>query len=294
MQPLTILLLLVITSAATCFAQYNFTTVDYPGATITRLVGLNDHREIVGNYTLPGGVRHALIYLKGKLTALDPNGILGSHMSAANQINDRGDISGWYVDEVGRHGYVLRDGVVNTIDYPGASFTQVNGVTDTDAVIGHFIGSDGHFHGFVLQDGAFRQIDFPGANDTFPFYMNAGGDIAGEWTPFSGVAGHGFILTKDGQWTSFDAPGAPDNSTFAIGINDRGLVLGEFFQSSGLPRVFVVRSSQLQSLEAFSFIDFPWQASFPETINNSGAFVGFYSDATGTHGFVATPAPAVN
>jgi hypothetical protein len=276
----------------TCSAQYNFTSVDYPGASITRLVGINDHLEIVGNYTLPGGVRHALIYSKGQLRALDPNGILGANTSAANQINNRGDISGWYVDAFGRHGYVLKDGVVNTINYPGASFTQVNGVTDTEIVIGHFIGSDGHFHGFILQDGNFKQLDFPGANDTFPFYLNARGDLVGEWDPFSGVAGHGFLLTKDGQWTSIDAPGAPDNSTLAIGINDHNKILGEFFDQNGQPRMFLVDASKLESPEAFVFVDFPWQPSFPETINNAGVFVGFYSDAAGTHGFVATPAPA--
>ena len=290
MQRLAMTLILLTSSVVTCSAQYNFTTVDYPGATITRLVGINDHRDIVGNYTLPGGVRHALIFAKGQLAPLDPNGILGSNMSVANQINNRGDISGWYVDGSGRHGYVLKDGVVNTINYPGASFTQVNWVTDTEIVIGHFIGSDGHFHGFILQDGIFKQLDFPGANDTLPFYMNARRDLVGEWTPFSGI--HGFLLTTDGQWTSIDAPGAPDNSTLAIGINDHNKILGEFFQQNGLPRVFIVGANELQSPEAFAFIDFPWPASFPETINNAGVFVGFYSDATGTHGFVATPAPA--
>jgi len=294
MKALAAALMLVMGVVMTCSAQYNFTTVDYPGASITRLVGINDHLEIVGNYTLPGGVRHAFIYAKGQLSPLDPNGILGTHTSAANQINNRGDISGWYVDGSGRHGYVLKDGVVNTINYPGASFTQVNGVTDTEIVIGHFIGSDGHFHGFILQDGSFKQLDFPGANDTFPFYMNARGDLVGEWTPFSGVAGHGFLLTKDGQWTSIDAPGAPDNSTLAIGVNDHDQVLGEFFQQNGQPRAFLVDASKLQSLGAFVFVDFPWQPSFPETINDVGVFVGFYADATGTHGFVAKPVPAAN
>jgi hypothetical protein len=276
--------------AELCSAQYNFTSVDYPGAAATRLVGLNDHFDIVGNYTLPGGVRHAMLFSKGQFTALDPDGILGTHTSAANQISNRGHISGWYIDEAGRHGYVLRDGVIETINYPGADFTQVNGVTDNDTVIGHFRGSDGNFHGFVLKEGTFTQIDFPGATDTFPFYMNARGDIAGEWDPSITVAGHGFLFTKHGEWISFDAPGAPENSTLAIGVNDHEEVLGEFFQADGLPRIFIVNGRHLDSPDAFHFIEAPWPASFPETMNNRGAFVGIYSDAVGgIHGFIAVP-----
>jgi uncharacterized membrane protein len=277
--------------ASSCFAQYTFTSVDYPGAAVTRFVGLNDHSDIVGHYIMPGGVRHAMLFSNGQFTPLDPDGILGTHTSAANQISNRGDISGWYADAAGRHGYVIHQGVVNTIDYPGTSYTQVNGVTDNGTVIGHYKGGDGHMHGFVLQDGNFTPIDFPGGVDTYPYYMNARGDIAGEWTSVSGTVGHGFLLTKDGQWTGFDAPGAPANSTLAIGVNDHEQVLGEYFETNGTPRIFIVSGRRLDSPDAFSFIEMPWQASSPETSNNSGVFVGFYSDAAGTHGFVAIPQP---
>ena len=284
-----LILAVMLSLVGLCSAQYRFTSVDYPGASITRLVGLNDHLDTVGNYTMPGGVRHAMMYSKGQFTALDPEGILGTHTSAANQISNRGHISGWYQDESGRHGYVLRDGEVHTINYPGADFTQVNGVTDNDSIVGHFRGSDGHFHGFILKDGSFTQIDFPGAADTFPFYMNGRGDIAGEWDPDITVVGHGFLRTKQGQWISFDAPGAPDNSTLAIGVNDHELVLGEFFQTNGLPRIYIANGRRLNSPDSFQFIDAPWPASFPETMNNRQAFVGIYSDAAGTHGFIAVP-----
>ena len=63
---------------------------------------------------------------------------------------------------------MLRDGVVDTVDYPGATYTQVNGVSDTGIVFGHFrIGSE-PFHGFILQDGVFTQIDFPGCAQHVP------------------------------------------------------------------------------------------------------------------------------
>jgi len=140
-----------------------------------------------------------------------------------------------------------------------------------------------------MKEGEFRQIDFPGAADRFPFYMNARGEIAGEWDPSISVVGHGFLFTNNWEWISFDAPGVPENSTLAIGVNDREDVLGEFFQSDGLPRIFIVSARHLNSEGAFYFIETPWTSSLPETMNNREAFVGFYNDTAGTHGFMAVP-----
>jgi hypothetical protein len=291
MKPLLLLVSLQLLATSAPAAQYTFSTIDYPGAATTRLVGLNDQMEIVGNYVMPGAgqVRHAMKYAHGEFVPLDPDGILGSAQSAANQINNRGDISGWYSTAPGtRHGYILSDGIVTTIDYPGTSFTQVNGITDTGTVFGHFRDASGVFHGFVLSDGAFTQLDFPGALDTFPFYINARGDIAGQWDSSHSEIGHGFLLTKDGDWTSIDAPGAPPNSTLAIGINDHQQILGFYRTTNGLNRTFIVKAGDLAS-DDFTFIDLPGTNPSPETMNDAGVFVGFYSDDSGTHGLIATP-----
>ena len=285
-----VLLVLSLIVSSPCVAQYSFTTVDYPEAVITRLVGLNDHGEIVGNYTLKGQVRHAFKYSRGTFEALDRAGVLGTYESAANQINNRGEITGWYSTAPGtRHGYVLRDGVVNTIDYPGATYTQVNGVSDTGIVFGHFKDASQVIHGFVLQDGVFTQLDFPGAINTYPYYVNARGDVAGNYTDGPGPVGHGFVLTKDGTWIGFDAPGAPANSTLAIGVNDRRQILGYYRQSNGQYRAFLVRLEDVFATDGFTFIDVPVGGLYPETMNNSGVFVGFYSDAAGTHGLIVDP-----
>jgi uncharacterized membrane protein len=284
---LSALMLLV---SSPCFAQYSFTTVDYPGAAITRLIGFNDHFEAVGHYILPGQVRHAFKYSRGEFEPLDPAGVLGTHESAANQINNRGDITGWYTGAPGtRHGYVLINGVVNTIDYPGSTFTQVNGVSDTGIVFGHFRDASLVSHGFILQDGVFTQVDFPGALNTFPYYINTRGDVAGEYNNRAGEIGHGFVRTNDGAWIGFDAPDAPLNSTLAIGINDHREILGYYRQSNGQLRVFVVGLDDVFSAEGYEFITLPGTGATPETANNAGVFVGFYTDASGTHGLIAEP-----
>ncbi len=281
---------LLLLAAHPCFAQYSFTKVDYPGAAVTRLIGLNDHYEMVGHYIMPGQPRHAFKYWRGEFEPLDPAGVLGTYESAANQINNRGEITGWYSDAPGtRHGYVLRDGIVNTIDYPGTTYTQVNGVSDTGIVFGHFRDASLLFHGFTLQDGVFTRIDVPGALNTYPYYINTRGDMAGQYNELPGQVGHGFVLTNDGAWIGFDAPGAPANSTLAIGINDTRQILGFYRQSNGQPRAFVVGLEDVLAAAGYTFIDLPGSGATPETANSAGVFVGFYTDATGTHGLIADP-----
>jgi len=101
---------------------------------------------------------------------------------------------------------------------------------------------------------------------------------------------HSFARASE-NWISFDAPGAPPNSTLAIGINDHRDVLGVYRQPDGTFRSYIVNLGNLAP-EGFTFIDELPSSSFPETINNnSGTFVGFYTAGGILHGMVATPNP---
>ena len=83
-----------------------FTTVNAPvsGATITELLGVNDHGIAVGFYTDASGNNHGIVYntKAGTFTTLDdPNG----SSTTLNGINDKGDIVGFYSDAAGNtHG----------------------------------------------------------------------------------------------------------------------------------------------------------------------------------------------
>jgi hypothetical protein len=86
---------------------------------------------------------------------------------------------------------------------------------------------------FPLDNGDFTSIDFPGAFNTGGDAggINARVDIVGTYCntntmPACNPAfeGHGFVL-RDGQFTSFDFPGA-DATTNAHGINLRGDIVG--------------------------------------------------------------------
>jgi hypothetical protein len=78
-----------------------FTTLAYPGATMTQAFGINDSDEVAGTYTTGTGnaaVTHGFTWHAGKYTSLN---ISGASSTAVNGINDEGDLVGFYTDAKG-------------------------------------------------------------------------------------------------------------------------------------------------------------------------------------------------
>jgi probable HAF family extracellular repeat protein len=99
------------------------------------------------------------------------------------------------------------------------------------------------------------------------------------------LTGHGFLL-DNGVFTTIDHPDAVAE-TGALGINNRGQIVGGYVDAEGTIRGFLLDDG------VFIPIDHPDAASgtavgtVVRDINNRGQIVGFYVDAEGTaHGFL--------
>src|SRR5262249_30979582 len=101
-------------------AQYDFTTIDVPGAISTGATGINDAGQIVGLYV--GTDRdHGFLLSGGSYTTLD---VPGADHTYASGINDSGQIVGRYIVGGTGHGFLLDvDGNYYPIDIPGAVHT---------------------------------------------------------------------------------------------------------------------------------------------------------------------------
>ena len=146
----------------------------------------------------------------GQYIPLAPETILGANFSEAFKINDRGDVVGEYLDDIGfAHGFLLHKGMLTTLDFPGASDTYAFGINASGTVVGYWdlLDSNGNLlatHGFTWKGGTFTQFDFAGATDTTVFGINASGDLVGGWdTSITSTTSHGFVCAK-GQIESFD------------------------------------------------------------------------------------------
>ena len=94
---------------------------------------------------------------------------------------------------------------------------------------------------------------------------------------------HAFLL-DDGEFTTIDPPGASGELTFAIGINDRGQIVGYYVDACGTLHGFL-----RDKRGVFTTIDHPDAplATAALDINNRGQIVGTYADAEETtHGFL--------
>ena len=91
---------LLLSSVVTAQATYEFKSFQDPGATVTRVLGLNGQGQLVGMDDVIRG-RHAFLAAGDNYVSLDRLGILGTHTSFARGINNQGDIVGGYAGSDG-------------------------------------------------------------------------------------------------------------------------------------------------------------------------------------------------
>jgi uncharacterized membrane protein len=276
-------------AVATGYAQFTYSSIDFPGGTLTTARGINDHGDVVGSYRIKPP-RHALLISDGNFIPLAPGTILATHFSEAFKSNDRGDVVGEFVGDDGfTHGFLLSNGTLTTLDFPGASDTLATGINESGTVAGFWdiVDSSGNLiadHGFTWKDGQFSQVDFPGAADTAVFGINARGDLVGGWdTGITSPLEHGFVISQQGP-TSFDVPGA--TITQADDINASGGIAGVYIDATGNQHGFLLDGTKLTT------IDFPGAAvSSVWGINSAGQMVGNYrlQPSGAPHGFLAQP-----
>jgi uncharacterized membrane protein len=207
----------------------HFTDVVVPGASpdlAGPLGGINDLGMAVGGFIeATTGIGHAFLLTPRGEIRIQPDPAPDAVLTEALGINNKGTIVGFYFDlnDI-QHGFILRRGVSETYDYPGASQTALTAINDRNQIVGFWIDAAFQFHGFMLQDGVMTNIEPPGSTTTAPRGINNRGQIVGGFRDAANV-GHGFLLSR-GIYTSLDFPGA--FHTTAIGINDRGMIVGTY------------------------------------------------------------------
>jgi hypothetical protein len=145
-------------------------------------------------------------------------------------INDRGDITGFYVDSSGvTRGFVrfakgtFSAPIVEPNDTVG--FTEARGITDQRLICGWYIGSDELAHGYFLDRGVFTEFDVDGANDTIVDGVNDAGDFVGNYSSETVFAAA--FSNIEGMTNTIVIPGDRGNS-FANAINRSRQITGGY------------------------------------------------------------------
>jgi uncharacterized membrane protein len=272
----------VMSAVSAARAEDVYIPIDYPGAIVTELAGINSAGVMVGSYTDSAGAVHGFRFDDGIFTAINYPGAVST---APTSINSRGDIAGFILDQLNQwHGFVLSDGGYSIQDYPGAttgSFTL--GISANGTLVGEFkVGQTFGQLGFawIFRGGHYTQLTPPGSARAFATSVNPRGDVVGRLISTTGQQ-LAWKLDKHGDYTVFQFPGAA--LTNARNINAKGEVVGVYLLA-GVNHGFVLPPDDFTN---FTTIDFPGAATTRALgINARGDIVGTYDLAGVRHGFL--------
>ncbi len=200
--------------------------------------------------------------------------------TVVNGINDAGDIVGaFWMSDLKRHGYLLRDGQYTTIDYPGAAGTAPFRINARGDLAGTYTDSGNKQHGFIFSGGSFQTIDFPGADQTMVYGFNAKGDLTGMYFANGSTTKHFGWARIDGRFFTIDHP-LPNDMSCGTWIGDDGEVAGHVQESNGAYHGYTWKDGRFALFEFESGPKWTfWDG--PAEISAGGDIFGTYTDARG-------------
>jgi hypothetical protein len=231
----------------------------------------------------------------------------------ANVVNPEGMVIGWYLDANYTYYGFLRwpNGEVITFSTPGAGAGYYQGtggwsITPAGEITGDYVDTNCVEHGYLLKpDGKFITFEAPGAGTTPSPCANGGslqGTTPGNINPAGEIAGiildannvyHGFVRTPDGNFETFDPPGAgtgPFQGTwvsFEAGLTAQGTTTGWYIDETYTYHGYVRTADG--KIATFDGPGEGVQFTIAASSNSHGATVGIYLDAGNLfHGFLRT------
>ena len=202
--------------------------------------------------------------------------VTGASTTIGRSVNDAGQLTGYFVDGTGYHGFVETNGVFTILNAPGNPIGTIAwDINNSGQVVGWFNDAVGS-HGFIETAGSYVTLDDPlaKAGTTRAAGLNDFGQVVGTYGDSSGIQ-HGF-LEQSGNYVTIDDPLATAG-TSPQGINDAGEI-GGTYSITGSDQSFTDVKGVFTTVS-----DLPYQNV--HGVTNSGQLVGDYYSG-GFHGFI--------
>jgi uncharacterized membrane protein len=227
-----------------------FTTIEFPGAALTRLNGISETGETVGTYRTPDEMPKngsPSVAFHGFLRTVSGDLLEVRHpdhkYTVAQRILPDGTVLGCFHDHdwtTTMYGIRIARSAIGRNPAPASAFEVIdreasmhNGSTpDGDKIVGIVMDTD---EAYTVEGGVLSTFMAPEAKKTEAWDISPSGVIVGAFVDAASVS-HGFVL-ENGRYTTLDFPGG--KNTVVFGINTRGDVVGGFQTSDGQRRGFI-------------------------------------------------------
>jgi uncharacterized membrane protein len=269
-----------------------FTDFTPPAMVDVYVYGINNSNVVLGTGSLNNGPYDFVGFLRnpnGHFTEFSPS---GSHYTLPLSLNDSGEVTGYYQDEIDQYHGFLRDasGTITVIDDPDANIagglgTEAYAINAIGQIAGYYDDKNtGTLRSFIRdQFGNFTNFDpVPGgAVGVGQTYINLSGEIAGYYWGGDEIY-TGFLRDASGNITDFAPAGSHLTAPYAI--NDSGVIVGFWENSVGVN--FAFERDAAGNLTTFSAPK-PNYSTSAYGINNNGQITGSWEDLNYVlHGFV--------
>jgi probable HAF family extracellular repeat protein len=239
-----------------------------------------------------GFTSHAFIYRDGAVQDL---GTLGGAFSSASAINDNDQIVGQSTlirgGDVPSHATLWEAGQIVDLGTLGGAESFARGINNAGVIIGvsSNVEDPSGGHAVVWRDRVIEALDDAGSKHSQPHAINASGTIAGAMVAFNGAPWRA-VVWDHGAGTPTEL-GTLGSSSYALGINERGDVVGMAWDAAGTrPRPFLyAKHDELRDLEPLVDNSNGWVLLQATDICNDGMIVGNGWLDGANRGFVLTP-----
>lgn len=247
-----------------------------PGGTYSIGYGINDNGQVTGVADTAAGEPHAFLWERGAMTDL---GSLGGSRILRTFINKRGQVAGNGYTATGEtHGFSWSEGTLVDLGTLGGAESVVTAINNRGQIVGYSTVPAGELHAFLFENGVMTDLGTPGETSR-ALDINERGAIAGAIT--SGFRSQAVVWDRGTVVELGTLPGG--HSSSAVGINQRGEVVGDADIASGAPRSFYWRAGTMVDIGIATVGD--GSLALAIAINDRGQIIGL-TDASGrTRGY---------
>lgn len=259
------------------FQLVNIKLLTIPGATQMTANGINDHGQVVGQFSDAHGIAHGFIYEDDSFCELDYPDATGTNLL---DINNLGQITGTCATLTAAIGFLYDRGVFSPpLAFPSSGGVTPNGLNDRGEIVGVYSGPA--LQSFHYKAAGYTQLVYPGMKEIAAQCINDSGQIIGSVVDTKGVT-RGFIYLDN---VGVFAPPIDCRGSISTlrGINNGGQIVGGCIDAHGNEHPFLYMAGGLNPIVIPGAL-----AASTNGVNDHGQVVGNFRDAQGMHSFIAS------